>query len=807
LGVWWAHADSGDGPDIYEHSFTGQYLGLCHLDGATATDWEDMGVGPGPVAGVSYIYLGDIGDNGANRNLGVQIYRFPEPVVYTRQADAPVARTIPGSVWEVMTVTYPGIIFFREEDAETMMIDPRTGDLIIAQKLADHIPVFRAEAASLFQGSAVGLTKIADISTPGWRATGGDIQAQGKELIIRGYGEYRLLWQISAGQTIGQALAGPSYVIPYRSEGQGEAIGYERSGSGYMTVSEGGTVDLWHFARTSNDGPTPIFTVIPPESQWRYLDNGTDQGDAWRNPGFNDSGWKSDHAHMGYGEGDEQTVVSYGGNPSSKYVTTYFRKTFWVDAGVDFESLLLRVVYEGGVAVYLNGTEVLRKSLAAGASYTTLATGTRGATKYSWLTTALDEALLLDGENVIAVEVHLASTSQADLSFDFQIEGTLPSYALTLRENEANRGVVSVIPAPNSPEAWRYLSGTILTLNASALENYSLKHWLVFDAMHPGDLEFASVFEENPLVLPMTGNREVEVVWQFEVAEGEGVTEGTTEGVTEGEGAAEGTVEGGTEGEGQPEGIAEGMVEGVVEGVVEGEGDGAMEGEGVMEGEGFPEGQTEGTADGEGLPEGLVEGEGGEEGQPEGTVDGEGSPEGLVEGEGGEEGQIEGHAEGQFEGEGMDEGVAEGAEEGQPEGVVEGEGLAEGLTEGEGMTEGEGTSEGQPEGTLDGEGVEAGSHTADQNADGTINLTELLRVIQFFNIRGFHCVTPPETSEDGFLPGAGGDQSCAPHASDYAPQNWQISLTELLRLIQFFNMRGYHACPELLTEDGYCPGP
>jgi hypothetical protein len=102
--------------------------------------------------------------------------------------------------------------------------------------------------------------------------------------------------------------------------------------------------------------------------------------------------------------------------------------------------------------------------------------------------------------------------------------------------------------------------------------------------------------------------------------------------------------------------------------------------------------------------------------------------------------------------------------------------------------------------------VTAEPYTADQNNDGVIGLTELLRVIQFFNIRGFHCVTPPATSEDGFLPGAGSDQTCAPHACDYTPQDWQISLTELLRLIQFFNIRAYHPCPSLGTEDGFCPG-
>jgi hypothetical protein len=165
--------------------------------------------------------------------------------------------------------------------------------------------------------------------------------------------------------------------------------------------------------------------------------------------------------------------------------------------------------------------------------------------------------------------------------------------------------------------------------------------------------------------------------------------------------------------------------------------------------------------------------------------------------------------EGVPEGEGQLEGVIEGEGEGQPEGTVDGEGTPEGAEEGEGTAEGEGVMEG--EGVAEGEGTPEGqddtAHSADQNSDGMINLTELLRVIQFFNIRGFHCVTPPATSEDGYLPGAGGDQSCAPHASDYEPQNWQINLTELLRLIQFFNIRGYHACPGMGTEDGFCPGP
>ncbi len=109
-------------------------------------------------------------------------------------------------------------------------------------------------------------------------------------------------------------------------------------------------------------------------------------------------------------------------------------------------------------------------------------------------------------------------------------------------------------------------------------------------------------------------------------------------------------------------------------------------------------------------------------------------------------------------------------------------------------------SEGSPE---EGEGgVEDEFLTADQDQDNLISLSELLRVIQFFNSGGYHCEAG---TEDGYAPGPG-DETCAPYDSDYNPQDWEISLSELLRVIQFFNSGGYHACPGEGTEDGFCPG-
>jgi hypothetical protein len=184
--------------------------------------------------------------------------------------------------------------------------------------------------------------------------------------------------------------------------------------------------------------------------------------------------------------------------------------------------------------------------------------------------------------------------------------------------------------------------------------------------------------------------------------------------------------------------------------------------------------------------------ESGEEGAPEGVSEGtsEGSQEGVTEG------TIEGNQEGSFEGnaEGVIEGGVEGAE-GEGSGN---EGTVEGSTEGIPL-------EGAFEGSSEGNNPRA-VHSADQNADGRINLSELLRLIQFFNAGGYHCAVPPEVTEDGYVPGTGIDRQCAPHSADYNPADWVINLSELLRVIQFFNAGGYHYCPEAGTEDGYCVG-
>jgi hypothetical protein len=95
-------------------------------------------------------------------------------------------------------------------------------------------------------------------------------------------------------------------------------------------------------------------------------------------------------------------------------------------------------------------------------------------------------------------------------------------------------------------------------------------------------------------------------------------------------------------------------------------------------------------------------------------------------------------------------------------------------------------------------------HSADTTRNKGISISEVLRIVQFFNGGGLHC---QGDTEDGFAPGVDvALQNCLPHDSDYTPVDWAINMSELLRLVQMFNLGAYNFCEDdLFAEDGFCP--
>lgn len=178
-------------------------------------------------------------------------------------------------------------------------------------------------------------------------------------------------------------------------------------------------------SRLSPSAEPNVFSFISSNASWKYLDNGTNQGGAWRSPAFSEGGWKTGNAELGYGDGDEATIVSYGSNAANKYITTYFRKSFSVSDKTAISSLDLNLIRDDGAVVYLNGIEVFRSNMPTGTiAYTSLASSSVGSPQESsYHTKNISTANLVNGTNVIAVEIHQATLGSADLSFKFKLTG------------------------------------------------------------------------------------------------------------------------------------------------------------------------------------------------------------------------------------------------------------------------------------------------------------------------------------------------------------------------------------------------
>ena len=166
-------------------------------------------------------------------------------------------------------------------------------------------------------------------------------------------------------------------------------------------------------------------SLVASGSSWKYLDDGSDPGTAWRAPGFDDSAWPSGMAQLGYGDDDEATTVNRG-PADDPYITTYFRRTFAVLNASQYLALRLQLLRDDGAVVYLNGIEVCRSNMSAGPiEYTTLAAANvSGSEEDTFTDYDLPAGLLVEGDNTLAAEVHQVSTSSSDISFDLALQAS-----------------------------------------------------------------------------------------------------------------------------------------------------------------------------------------------------------------------------------------------------------------------------------------------------------------------------------------------------------------------------------------------
>ncbi len=156
-------------------------------------------------------------------------------------------------------------------------------------------------------------------------------------------------------------------------------------------------------------------------SEWKYLDDGSNQDTVWQELTFDDSLWSVGHGHMGYGEGDETTLLNPG------FITYYFRKIVNIPDTSLLDEIYFNIVHDDGAVAYVNGTEVLRSALMPSGPINYL-TGTTtfipNDVENDFWTYQVDKSYFINGENIIAIEVHNHNTSSSDISFDCYVSDT-----------------------------------------------------------------------------------------------------------------------------------------------------------------------------------------------------------------------------------------------------------------------------------------------------------------------------------------------------------------------------------------------
>lgn len=176
-------------------------------------------------------------------------------------------------------------------------------------------------------------------------------------------------------------------------------------------------------------------TVIPYGSSWKYWANSQANYPAnWHTTGFDDSAWPSGTGELGYGDGDESTCIPAASpvagtlcTPTgNKWPAYYFRKVINIPDPAIYTNFSFNIDRDDGFVVYVNGVEVSRNNIAAGAvSYGTSATT---AVEDGIISFTVATSAFVSGNNTIAVEMHQASVSgsppvstSSDISFNLQL--------------------------------------------------------------------------------------------------------------------------------------------------------------------------------------------------------------------------------------------------------------------------------------------------------------------------------------------------------------------------------------------------
>ncbi len=174
----------------------------------------------------------------------------------------------------------------------------------------------------------------------------------------------------------------------------------------------GGTPGASNFGTDLNIIDTPL---IPSGSVWKYFKGTENPPSAWKEASFDDGGWLEGPTGIGYGDGDDATVLS---DMEDNYLSVFCRRKFTVDDLDSVDILNLTVTYDDSFHAYLNGERVASVNIGTNETNFDDNADDAGEPETTDLNLSSFKHLLVEGaENILAVSVHNANLGSSDLSF------------------------------------------------------------------------------------------------------------------------------------------------------------------------------------------------------------------------------------------------------------------------------------------------------------------------------------------------------------------------------------------------------
>ncbi|MBN2513080.1 MAG: lamin tail domain-containing protein [Sedimentisphaerales bacterium] len=247
----------------------------------------------------------------------------------------------------------------------------------------------------------------------------------------------------------------------------------------YIELKNIGTESLSLVGVRLTDGASYAFPLTSSYSEkldlldytdaWKYDQTDTDLKVSWRQSGYDDAGWLSGAGLLYVKPSDlpepKNTLLMLG--PRTFYFRTHFN---FPSAPSVYESVELKLstILDDGAVVYLNGQEVFRLGVSEGQTHSSLSSRLVGDAVVEG-PFVIPSDNLVQGDNILAVEVHQQSDSSSDVVWGCQLQA-----------------IVTIQTAGQTLQPEQHL---VICKNAEAFaERYDLTGILIADGNYTGNL-------------------------------------------------------------------------------------------------------------------------------------------------------------------------------------------------------------------------------------------------------------------------------------------------------------------------------